>query len=100
MVPWGDRSGAIIEPLLTDQWCRDCTTRQTGYRRRGKGRYNFRAQTIRKYLFLLMRDIQDWCISRQQWWGHRIPAFYDSDNNIYVAADESSARAKYQLRRR
>ena len=47
--------------------------------------------------FAWMRDIKDWCISRQQWWGHRVPAFYDEAGNVYVAEDEATARSKYGL---
>ena len=98
MVPRGDRSGAIIEPLLTDQWFVEIAPlAKPAIDAVESGSITFVPKQYENTYFAWMRDIQDWCISRQQWWGHRIPAFYDDDNNIYVAADEASARAKYQL---
>ena len=98
MVPRGDRSGAVIEPMLTDQWFVDIAPlAQPAIDAVENGDITFVPKQYENTYFAWMRDIQDWCISRQQWWGHRIPAFYDADNNIYVAADETSARIKYGL---
>ena len=98
MVPRGDRSGAIIEPLLTDQWFVDIEPlAKPAIDAVENGDITFVPKQYENTYFAWMRDLQDWCISRQQWWGHRIPAFYDTNNNIYVATDEASAREKYQL---
>ncbi|MGB0997912.1 MAG: valine--tRNA ligase, partial [Pseudomonadales bacterium] len=98
MVPRGDRSGAIIEPMLTDQWFVEIAPlAKPAIEAVENGDITFVPKQYENTYFAWMRDIQDWCISRQQWWGHRIPAFYDADGNIYVAADETSARAKYGL---
>ena len=98
MVPRGDRSGAIIEPMLTDQWFVDIAPlAKPAIDAVANGDITFVPKQYENTYFAWMRDIQDWCISRQQWWGHRIPAFYDADDNIYVAADEASARIKYGL---
>ena len=98
MVPRGDRSGAIIEPMLTDQWFVEIAPlAKPAIEAVENGDITFVPKQYENTYFAWMRDIQDWCISRQQWWGHRIPAFYDADGNIYVAADEASARAKYGL---
>ena len=98
MVPRGDRSGAIIEPLLTDQWFVEIAPlAKPAIEAVEKGDITFVPKQYENTYFAWMRDIQDWCISRQQWWGHRIPAFYDADGNIYVAADEASVRSKYGL---
>jgi len=98
MVPRGDRSGAIIEPLLTDQWFVEIAPlAKPAIEAVEKGDITFVPKQYENTYFAWMRDIQDWCISRQQWWGHRIPAFYDADGNIYVAADETTARSKYGL---
>ena len=98
MVPRGDRSGAIIEPLLTDQWFVEIAPlAKPAIEAVEKGDITFVPKQYENTYFAWMRDIQDWCISRHQWWGHRIPAFYDADGNIYVAADEASVRSKYGL---
>ena len=77
--------------------CGDCTLAKPAIEAVENGDITFVPKQYENTYFAWMRDIQDWCISRQQWWGHRIPAFYDADGNIYVAADEASARAKYGL---
>ncbi len=93
MIPRGDRSGAVIEPMLTDQWfmAMEGLARQAlAVVDSGELRFvpeNW-ANTYRQWL----ENIQDWCISRQLWWGHRIPAWYDEDGNVYVARNESQAR--------
>ncbi len=97
-VPYGDRSGVVIEPLLTDQWyvrvgpLADVATKAVE-----DGEIQFVPKQYENMYFSWMRDIQDWCISRQLWWGHRIPAWYDNDGNVYVGRDEAEVRASYQL---
>ena len=98
MVPRGDRSGAIIEPLLTDQWfVKIQPLADPAIQAVENGEIEFVPKQYENVYFSWMRDIQDWCISRQQWWGHQIPAFYDEDGEIYVAASEAAARQKYGL---
>lgn len=98
MVPRGDRSGAVIEPLLTDQWfVKIEPLAQPAIDAVKNGDIKFVPKQYENVYFSWMRDIQDWCISRQQWWGHQIPAFYDGDSNIYVARSEQAAREKYDL---
>ncbi|MDV2080468.1 valine--tRNA ligase [Marinobacter xestospongiae] len=97
-VPRGDRSGLIIEPMLTDQWFADAKTlAKPAIEAVEDGRIEFVPKQYENMYFSWMRDIQDWCISRQLWWGHRIPAWYDADGNIYVGRDEASVREKYNL---
>ncbi len=98
MVPRGDRSGVVVEPYLTDQWyVKIQPLADPAIKAVEKGDIQFVPENWSKTYFEWMRNIQDWCISRQLWWGHRIPAWYDKDGNIYVAEDEASARAKYKL---
>ena len=98
MVPRGDRSGAIIEPLLTAQWfVKIKPLAEPAIAAVENGDIQFVPKQFENTYFAWMRDIQDWCISRQQWWGHRIPAFYDDAGNVYVAQDEAAVRAKYAL---
>ncbi|MFT5577090.1 MAG: valyl-tRNA synthetase, partial [Bermanella sp.] len=97
-VPRGDRSGLAIEPMLTDQWFVDAKTlAKPAIEAVEDGRIEFVPKQYENMYFSWMRDIQDWCISRQLWWGHRIPAWYDNEGNIYVARDEAEARSKYSL---
>ncbi|MDG5498828.1 valine--tRNA ligase [Marinobacter sp. BGYM27] len=97
-VPRGDRSGLIIEPMLTDQWFADAKTlAKPAIEAVEDGRIEFVPKQYENMYFSWMRDIQDWCISRQLWWGHRIPAWYDAEGNIYVGKDEASVRKKYSL---
>jgi valyl-tRNA synthetase len=97
-VPRGDRSGLVIEPMLTDQWfVATAALAKPAIEAVEDGRIEFVPKQYENMYFSWMRDIQDWCISRQLWWGHRIPAWYDAEDNIYVARDEAEARAKYQL---
>jgi valyl-tRNA synthetase len=97
-VPRGDRSGLVIEPMLTDQWfVATAALAKPAIEAVEDGRIEFVPKQYENMYFSWMRDIQDWCISRQLWWGHRIPAWYDAEGNIYVARDEAEARAKYQL---
>ena len=94
MVPYGDRSGTIIEPWLTDQWYVDAETlAKPAIAAVEDGRVRFVPKTWEKTYFEWMRNIQPWCISRQLWWGHRIPAWYGPDDEIFVAMDEAEALA-------
>ena len=98
MVPRGDRSGSIIEPLLTDQWfVKIRPLASPAIDAVKKGEVRFVPKQYENVYFSWMNNIQDWCISRQQWWGHQIPAYYDSEGNIYVAKTEEEAREKYNL---
>ena len=97
-VPRGDRSGVIVEPLLTDQWFVAVETlAKPAIEAVENGSIQFVPKQWENTYFSWMRDLKDWCISRQLWWGHRIPAFYDDAGTIYVAEDEAAARVKYQL---
>jgi valyl-tRNA synthetase len=111
MVPRGDRSGSVIEPYLTDQWFVDLTraTQEDG-RAGGKkaitdpaieavrsGRIKFVPGNWDNTYYHWLENIQDWCISRQIWWGHRIPAWYDASDNIYVGRSEAEVREKHGL---
>ena len=94
----GDRSGVIVEPYLTDQWyVKTQSLAEPAIQAVEKGDIQFVPENWSKTYFEWMRNIQDWCISRQLWWGHRIPAWYDKDGNIYVAENEASVRKKYNL---
>ena len=97
-IPRGDRSGAIIEPYLTDQWfMRMDTLRDLACREVERGRVEFVPAHYANLFNAWMRDIRDWCISRQLWWGHRIPAWYDEAGTPYVGRSEAEARAKHGL---
>jgi valyl-tRNA synthetase len=98
MVPRGDRSGAVVEPYLTDQWfVRIAPLAEPAIRAVEDGTIRFVPDNWKNTYFEWMRNIQDWCISRQIWWGHRIPAWYDPQGNVYVAHNEEDARGRYQL---
>jgi valyl-tRNA synthetase len=98
MIPRGDRSGTIVEPLLTDQWyVRTAPLAGPAIGAVEDGRVRFVPENWSKTYFEWMRNIQDWCISRQLWWGHRIPAWYDNHGNVYVGRDEAEVRAKHGL---
>ena len=98
MVPRGDRSHAVVEPYLTDQWfVRIAPLAEPALRAVETGAIRFVPDNWKNTYFEWMRNIQDWCISRQIWWGHRIPAWYDDAGNIYVAHDEAGVRRKYGL---
>ncbi|WP_201533446.1 valine--tRNA ligase [Psychrobacter ciconiae] len=96
--PRGDRSGVIVEPWLTDQW-------YVAVEKLAKpaidavedGRIEFVPAQYKNMYMAWMNDLQDWCISRQLWWGHRIPAWYDDAGQVYVARDEAEVRQKYNL---
>ena len=97
-VPYGDRSGVVIEPYLTDQWyVRTQPLADEAIKAVENDSIQFVPKQYENMYFSWMRDIQDWCISRQLWWGHRIPAWYDKDGNVYVARSEDDAREKYHL---
>jgi valyl-tRNA synthetase len=97
-IPRGDRSGVVIEPYLTNQWYVDAKTLAgPAIAAVESGRIEFVPRQWENTYFAWMRDIQDWCISRQLWWGHRIPAWFDPDGNIYVGHDEASVRAEHGL---
>jgi valyl-tRNA synthetase len=94
-VPRGDRSGAVLEPWLTDQWyVRIAPLAEPAIGAVEDGRIRFIPDNWAKTYFQWMRNIQDWCISRQLWWGHRIPAWYDPDGNVFVARNEEDALAQ------
>ena len=98
VIPRGDRSHAIVEPYLTDQWYVNIAPlAEPAIAAVENGDIRFVPANWSKTYFEWMRNIQDWCISRQLWWGHRIPAWYDEQGNIYVAADEAAVRQKYKL---
>ncbi|MBE2897771.1 valine--tRNA ligase [Pasteurellaceae bacterium 20609_3] len=97
-VPYGDRGGVPIEPMLTDQWYVSVAPlAKEAIRAVEDGEIEFVPKQYENLYFSWMRDIQDWCISRQLWWGHRIPAWYDADGNVYVARSEDEVRSKYNL---
>ncbi|MFP4695261.1 valine--tRNA ligase [Thiohalospira sp.] len=110
-VPRGDRSGAVIEPFLTDQWFVDLTRQTTADGRTGgharitepainavrDGDIRFVPGNWDRTYYNWLENIQDWCISRQLWWGHRIPAWYDAAGNVYVGHDEAAVRAENGL---
>ncbi len=98
MAPRGDRSGVILEPLLTDQWyVKTQPLAEPAIEAVRNGDIQFVPANWDKTYYEWMNNIQDWCISRQLWWGHRIPAWYDDDGSIYVGEDEAVIRAEHQL---
>ncbi|MGX5202344.1 valine--tRNA ligase [Aliikangiella sp. IMCC44632] len=97
-VPRGDRSNEVIEPLLTDQWYVAVESlAKPAIDAVKSGDIKFVPANWDKTYYHWMENIQDWCISRQLWWGHRIPAWYDEQGNVYVAASEAEARSENQL---
>jgi len=98
MVPRGDRSGAVIEPLLTDQWyVKVGPLAEPAIAAVENGDIKFVPDNWKNTYFEWMRNIQDWCISRQIWWGHRIPAWYDEQGDVYVGRSEAEIREKHGL---
>jgi valyl-tRNA synthetase len=111
MVPRGDRTGAVIEPYLTDQWYVDLTRDTQPDGRLGgraaitrpaisavaEGRIRFVPENWARTYFQWLENIQDWCISRQIWWGHRIPAWYDESGAVYVGHSEAEVRARHGI---
>ena len=99
MVPRAERSKAVVEPWLTDQWfVKIAPLAKPAIEVVERGEIEFVPKQYENLYFAWMRDIKDWCISRQQWWGHRIPAWYDDDGNIYVARSEAELEEKYTLK--
>lgn len=97
-VPRGDRSGVVIEPYLTNQWyVKTAPLAEEAVAAVEDGRIEFVPKQYENMYFSWMRDIQDWCISRQLWWGHRIPAWYDDQGNVYVGRDEAEVREKHNI---
>ena len=97
-IPRGDRSNAVVEPYLTDQWyVKIEPLAKPAIEAVESGRIKFVPENWSKTYFDWMYNIQDWCISRQLWWGHRIPAWYDPDGNIYVGDSEEDVREKNDL---
>ncbi|HEU4626335.1 MAG TPA: valine--tRNA ligase [Steroidobacteraceae bacterium] len=97
-VPKGDRSGAVLEPYLTDQWyVKIAPLAAPAIAAVEEGRTRFVPENWTNTYFQWMRNIRDWCVSRQLWWGHRIPAWYDDAGNVYVGRDEPDVRAKHGL---
>jgi valyl-tRNA synthetase len=97
-VPRGDRSGVVIEPYLTDQWYVDAKQlAQPAIAAVENGDIRFVPAQWENTYFAWMRDIQDWCISRQLWWGHRIPAWYDDEGKVYVGESEDTVRQEHKL---
>ena len=97
-VPRGDRSGAVIEPWLTPQWYVDAKKlAEPAIEAVETGAIEFVPKQWENTYFAWMRDIQDWCISRQLWWGHRIPAWYDEAGNVYVGESEAAVREAHSI---
>ncbi len=91
--PFGDRSNVVVEPMLTDQWYVDAETlAKPAIDAVREGRTRFTPETWEKTYFNWMENIEPWCISRQLWWGHRIPAWYGPDGHVFVALDETAAQ--------
>lgn len=98
MIPYGDRGGVVIEPMLTDQWyVRVKSLAEVAIDAVKHEQIKFVPKQYENMYFSWMNDIQDWCISRQLWWGHRIPAWYDEQGNVYVGYNETEVRNQYSL---
>jgi len=98
VVPRGDRSGAVLEPYLTDQWyVKIAPLAAPAIAAVEAGRTRFVPENWSKTYFEWMRNIKDWCVSRQLWWGHRIPAWYDEQGNAYVGRSEAEVRERHEL---
>ena len=97
-VPRGEKSGAVVEPLISDQWyVKIKPLAEPAIKAVEDGDIEFFPKNYENNYFVWMRDIQDWCISRQQWWGHQIPAWYGPDGEIYVGHSEQEVRDKHNL---
>ena len=98
LVPRGDRSGAVLEPYLTDQWyVKIAPLAAPALAAVEQGRTRFVPENWARTYFEWMRHIRDWCISRQLWWGHRIPAWYDEAGRVYVGRNDAEVRARHGL---
>ena len=98
MVPRGDRSGTVIEPFLTDQWyVKAGPLAKPAIEAVENGSIKLVPENWKNTYFEWMHNIQDWCISRQIWWGHRIPAWYDDEGNVYVGRNEADIREKHNI---
>jgi valyl-tRNA synthetase len=98
VIPRGDRSGAVLEPWLTDQWyVKIAPLAREALAAVEQGRTRFVPENWTRTYFEWMRNIKDWCVSRQLWWGHRIPAWYDAAGTVYVGRDEAEVRARHRL---
>ncbi|MGH8138120.1 MAG: valine--tRNA ligase [Steroidobacteraceae bacterium] len=98
VVPRGDRTGAVLEPYLTDQWyVRIAPLAGPAIAAVQQGRTRFVPENWAKTYFEWMRNIKDWCVSRQLWWGHRIPAWYDPQGTVYVGRSEAEVRSRHKL---
>ena len=97
-IPRSERSNSILQPLVTNQWFVDVKSlSEEGIRVVKDNETEFVPKNWENTYFSWMNEIQDWCISRQLWWGHRIPAWFDTDGNIYVGSSEEDVRKKYKL---
>ncbi len=97
-IPRGDRSGAVVEPYMTEQWYMSMKPlAEPAIRAVQNGDVKFVPENWDKTFYQWMNNIEDWCISRQLWWGHRIPAWHDENGNIYVGQDEADVRARHKL---
>ena len=91
----------MLEPYLTDQWyVKIAPLAEPAMAAVEDGRTRFIPENWSKTYFEWMRNIKDWCVSRQLWWGHRIPAWYDAEGNVYVGRNEAEIRAQHKHRRR
>ena len=98
MVPRGEKSGVVVEPLLSDQWFVQVgPLAEPAIKAVENGDITFNPKQAENIYFAWMRDLKDWCISRQQWWGHRIPAWYNEAGEVFVGKSEASVRARHQL---
>lgn len=98
-IPYGDRSGVVIEPMLTDQWyIRTLPLAKVAIEAVTQGHIQFVPKQYENMYFSWMCNIQDWCISRQIWWGHRIPAWYDNKGQVYVGRNEAEVRRENKLK--
>ncbi|MDP4598144.1 MAG: valine--tRNA ligase [Pseudomonadales bacterium] len=97
-VPRGERSGVVIEPYMSDQWyVKIQPLADPAIKVVEDGDIEFVPKNLENTYYAWMHNIQDWCVSRQQWWGHRIPAWYDADGKVYVGRSEAEVRADHNL---
>ncbi|AXA32950.1 valine--tRNA ligase [Francisella adeliensis] len=97
-VPTGDRTGEVLEPYLTKQWfVKADVLAKPALEAVESGKVRFVPDNWKNTYYSWMRDLQDWCVSRQLWWGHRIPAWFDNDGNVFVGESEEQIRTKHNL---